>query len=108
MALAFKYLESHYAIEEAEYPYVSGTTTKAGTCEYDSRKHTEVQVTDFKQVTPMMRNQLLASISMGPTSVAIEADRDVFRNYESGILTDSSCGKALNHGVLAVGWGNDN
>ena len=43
---------------------------------------------------------------MGPTSVAIEADETAFQQYTEGILSQG-CGAKLDHGVLAVGWGND-
>jgi len=38
-------------------------------------------------------------------SVAIEADKSVFQHYTGGIITSSSCGTNLDHGVAAVGYG---
>jgi len=54
----------------------------------------------------MRDEELRASIEMGPTSVAIEADETPFQQYTEGILSQG-CGAKLDHGVLAVGWGND-
>merc|ERR1712032_1309072 len=51
---------------------------------------------------------LMASIEIGPTSVAIEADKMVFQQYTSGILNSTACGTQLDHGVLAVGYGSEN
>ena len=48
----------------------------------------------------------MASIAKGPVSVAIEADQLVFQMYQSGVLTHG-CGDKLDHGVLAVGYGNE-
>jgi len=48
-----------------------------------------------------------AALANGPVSVAIEADKSVFQSYRSGVITSSLCGKKLDHGVLAVGYGTD-
>merc|ERR1711991_928945 len=44
--------------------------------------------------------------NVGPVSVAIEADQMSFQLYSKGVLT-GNCGKNLDHGVLAVGFGTD-
>lgn len=105
MAVAFKYLETHDAILESDYPYTSGTTRKAGSCKYSSKPHTSVEVSTYTSVQRDSSSQLKASIAVGPTSVAIEADKTVFQHYKSGVITSSACGTTLDHGVLAVGYG---
>jgi len=65
----------------------------------DVIKHTDVDQTE---------NALEAAVAGQPVSVAIEADKEVFQHYTSGVLTDDACGSALDHGVLAVGYGVDN
>merc|ERR1711912_225239 len=50
---------------------------------------------------------LKAALAKGPVSVAIEADKTVFQTYHSGVITSSSCGTQLDHGVLAVGYGTE-
>jgi len=52
-------------------------------------------------------NALEAAVAQQPVSVAIEADQTVFQHYTSGVLTNDACGSALDHGVLAVGYGVD-
>lgn len=49
---------------------------------------------------------LKAAVSMGPVSVAIEADQMAFQFYSGGVF-DSKCGTNLDHGVLVVGYGTD-
>jgi Papain family cysteine protease len=45
-------------------------------------------------------------VSHQPVSVAIEADERDFQLYQGGVF-DAPCGTALDHGVLAVGFGNE-
>jgi len=47
------------------------------------------------------------AVAQQPVSVAIEADRLVFQTYTSGIISSTTCGTNLDHGVLVVGYGTD-
>ena len=40
--------------------------------------------------------------------MAIEADKPVFQQYKTGVITGTACGTQLDHGVLAVGFGVEN
>lgn len=40
-------------------------------------------------------------------ATAIEADHRAFQLYTGGVFDDASCGSALDHGVLIVGYGTD-
>tara|TARA_B100001094_G_scaffold94143_1_gene90035 strand:- start:244 stop:1068 length:825 start_codon:yes stop_codon:yes gene_type:complete len=42
-----------------------------------------------------------------PVAVSIEADTKTFQFYKGGILDSSNCGTELDHGVLAVGYGEE-
>ena len=56
----------------------------------------------------MSGTQLKAALNKNPVSIAIEADKMVFQQYKSGVITGSTCGTQLDHGVLAVGYGVEN
>merc|ERR1711990_1290941 len=63
-------------------------------------------VTSFSDVKTDSESQLLAAVTAGPVSVAIEADQSGFQFYKSGVFS-GTCGTKLDHGVLVVGYGSD-
>jgi len=91
----------------ANYPYVSGTTKKAGTCQDSScGKDSSVAPASYTDVATNSDSALMSAINQQPVSVAIEADQAAFQLYKSGVFT-AACGTNLDHGVLAVGYGTD-
>jgi KDEL-tailed cysteine endopeptidase len=50
----------------------------------------------------------MKAVAQQPVSIAIEADHQVFMFYDGGIIDDATCGTALDHGVLIVGYGEEN
>jgi C1A family cysteine protease len=62
-------------------------------------------VTGFQDVESGSEDAMKEALSEGPVSVAIEADQGVFQFYKSGVVTSKECGQNLDHGVLAVGYG---
>lgn len=103
MDQAFEYIISNNGITtEAAYPY----TAMDGTC--NTTATAAMMITSYTDVTSGDENALAAAVSLGPVSVAIEADQACFQFYSSGILNDPSCGTNLDHGVLAVGYDKTN
>jgi len=102
---AFKYAIDTGMCSEAVYPYLSGITTSAGTC---NKCSPSVFVVGCADVKPNNQVSLKEAVANGPVSIAIEADTRYFQSYTSGILTDVACGTTLDHGVLIVGYGVDN
>jgi len=106
MDYGFEYIIGQNGVcQENDYPYTSGTTRKAGSCERSSCTHYD-RITDYADVTSNSQDALESALCEGPVSIAIEADEDAFQLYSSGVLT-GSCGSNLDHGVLLVGMGTD-
>ena len=101
---AFQWCQTNMIDLESAYPYTAVTGT---TCRMSSMTG-QFNTTGYVAVTQNSSSALMGSIETGPTSVAIEADRSAFQYYSTGILNSSACGTNLDHGVLAVGYGNDN
>jgi C1A family cysteine protease len=90
---------------EEAYPYVSGTTKTAGTC--NSKICTNVANSDIAKYIDVEANSdsaMMSAIAAQPVSIAIEADQREFQLYKSGVFT-GTCGTNLDHGVLVVGYG---
>jgi len=106
MDSAFSWAKKNGGIcTEAAYPYTSGTTKKAGTCN-QSKCSKYSAPTGYVDVAKNSESALTAALNDGPVSVAIEADQSAFQLYKSGVFT-GTCGTNLDHGVLAVGYGTD-
>jgi KDEL-tailed cysteine endopeptidase len=101
---AFKYVIEHGQCSLSAYPYTSGTG-KSGACQ----KCTSVaHISSCSDVKPNDQLSLKAAVAQQPVAIAIEADTRYFQSYSSGVLTSSSCGTNLDHGVLIVGYGEEN
>merc|ERR1719454_118189 len=101
----FKYIESKGDALESAYSY----TGKTGTCSTSKQSDAAIKpgkVTSFNDVTTDSEPQMMAAVSKGPVSVAIEADQSGFQFYKSGVFS-GACGTNLDHGVLVVGYGTD-
>lgn len=102
---AFKFIIEKGQCSNASYPYTSGVTQKSGSCQKCSAV---VKLSSCSDVKPNDHISLTAAVAQQPVSVAIEADTRYFQSYSGGILTSSSCGTNLDHGVLVVGYGTEN
>ena len=97
---AFQYAEQNALCSEQDYAY----TAQDGKCK--SCKGL-VKVQSFVDIPAGNEQALLQAVATkGPVSVAIEADQNAFQFYSSGVL-DSGCGDQLDHGVVVVGYGQE-
>lgn len=95
---AFAYVRDKGICKESEYPYKA----EDGTCK---KRKPVVHIKDYCDIPPNNEDLLLKYVSIGPVSVAIEADSQDFQLYKSGIFNSSFCGEELDHGVAIVGYG---
>jgi len=105
MDAGFKYLKGLGAKgddTESTYKYEA----KDGKCRATSFTPSNIKVTGHKDVRGGESGLRNAVGTVGPVSIAIEADQRAFQFYKSGILT-KGCGQRLDHGVLAVGYGSE-
>jgi hypothetical protein len=101
MDYGFQYIIDNAGLDsEADYPYVE----KNEACNAAKAKTAVATIKSFTDVTPKSEEDLATAVSSGPVSVAIEADQRSFQSYSGGILS-AACGTKLDHGVLAVGYG---
>merc|ERR1719229_1667026 len=101
---AFGYAEKHALCTEDSYSYEAARgQCKAASCHIGIPKG---GVVGFKDVARDSGKALMEAVAQQPVSIAIEADKSVFQLYHSGVLT-GQCGSALDHGVLAVGYGTE-
>ena len=101
---AFEYVVKNGGLDtEKDYPYKA----KDGSCNSSKQKKHAATISSYKDVATNDENALAAAVAQQPVSVAIEADQPAFQFYRSGVF-DTSCGTKLDHGVLAVGYGEDN
>jgi KDEL-tailed cysteine endopeptidase len=102
---AFKFVIENGQCSDSEYPYESGVTKEDGNCE--SCKAV-VSISSCYDVESNNQQLLKDAVYQQPVSIAIEADTRYFQSYSSGILDSAQCGTKLDHGVLIVGYGEEN
>ena len=100
MDSAFEYVMDNGICGETDYEY----TGKKETCKDCD---TIVTISGCSDVTPKNEVILKNAVYQQPVSVAIEADTREFQLYNSGVITGDSCGTNLDHGVLVVGYGEE-
>jgi cathepsin L len=106
MDLAFAYIKKNGGIDtEASYPYVADEGDHV--CKFNAST-IGGRVTGFVDIQTGNETQLTEAIAtIGPISVAIDAD-SALQHYKGGIFDEFSCNpETLNHGVLAVGYGSE-
>ena len=94
---AFEYSIVNGQCSSLDYPYTA-EKSKCYMCE---------SVTSFRECFNVATNDqvsLKVAVALQPVAVAIDANSYYFQSYSSGILTSEMCGTDLDHGVLIVGY----
>jgi hypothetical protein len=105
MDSAFSWIEKNSGLcSEQDYPYTSGDTKSAGTCETSCKNVDNSQIHSFADVPANSDDDMMATLNVQPVSIAIQADQKDFQLYSTGVFT-GSCGTSLDHGVMVVGYG---
>jgi cathepsin L len=102
---AFKYIEKYGLESEDDYPY---TAKQAWSCKYKADK-VVTKITGYTDIQHGSEDDLQNALAtVGPVSVAIDASHSSFQFYKTGVYIEKSCSSSsLDHGVLAVGYGNE-
>ncbi|KAM7542767.1 hypothetical protein Aperf_G00000013457 [Anoplocephala perfoliata] len=110
---AFEYIKVAGGMNtEDVYPYISGSTGEAnGQCSFNPTEAI-AKVTGLVDIPSKSEEDLMEALAYnGPISVAINAGLQSFMMYHEGIYDDPAClgdMDTLNHGVLLVGYGEQN
>lgn len=103
------YLAEDYAVQngvdtEASYPYTAGSGM-SGNCSYN-KTNVGARFTQVVKLPQGDGDALWHAVgTVGPVSVAIDAEDD-FMMYKSGVFSSKSCSTSmLDHAVLVVGYG---
>lgn len=97
----FKFVMQNGQCSLSSYPY----TAKDGSCQ---KCNPVAKISSCADVKPNDQLSLKAAVAQQPVAIAIEADTRLFQSYSEGVLTSTSCGTNLDHGVLIVGYGREN
>ncbi|GLT51612.1 hypothetical protein SLA2020_250120 [Shorea laevis] len=104
MDYAFDFIVKNGGIDtEEDYPYRA--TDNA--CDPNKKNARVVTIDRYEDVPENDEHSLKKAVAHQPVSVAIEAGGRAFQLYQSGVFT-GICGTALDHGVVAVGYGTEN
>lgn len=102
---AFDFVINNGQCQYKQYPYVSGQTMTAEDCDDTCAPY--AKMSKCFDVEPNNQVALKQAVFQQPVAIAIEADTYEFQSYSSGILDTPKCGTQLDHGVLIVGYGEE-
>jgi len=107
--LGFTYIQLFGHQTDADYPYVSGTTTNTEDCAYDyDNAPPAVGITGYNVLPSNDQDAVMTHLAeVGPLAVAVYASK--WGSYHGGVFSGCAFDEniALNHAVQLVGYGTD-
>ncbi|KAL5493700.1 hypothetical protein EMCRGX_G014919 [Ephydatia muelleri] len=103
---AIKYVVDNGGIDtESSYSFRG----KQSSCQYNS-KNSGASATGAVGISYGSESDLMAAVAtVGPVAVAVDANTNAFRFYQSGVFDSSTCSSTkLNHAMLVTGYGSYN
>ncbi|XP_062815128.1 procathepsin L isoform X2 [Anolis carolinensis] len=100
---AFEYVRENGGIDsEQDYPYLE---QEASGCRYNAQARV-ANCSSLVRIQSGSEEALEHAVAtVGPVSVAVDAQSFFFHFYKSGVFSSSWCGQRVNHAMLAVGYG---
>jgi len=89
---------------ESDYPYIA--TDRMMCWDANCTEVPGTHVESFTRLNGGNVDELRQSIAIQPTSIAMAANSMEFQFYHEGVF-NGTCSHALDHGILAVGYGHD-
>ena len=108
---ALTYIEQSGIQYESSYPFFSGTSNKAGTCQYSANQANDI-VTSYTSCpqhpqTICGRNSIISMLANGPIIAVIDASSPILQHYTSGILDYKCTASIFDHAINIAGVGSD-
>merc|ERR1712146_518434 len=104
---AYKYLTGKDLYTLASYPYVSGKSGHANSCQSGTASGVSISgylTVDGAGSGSRGDSALATALMTGPVTITVAADNQ-FANYHKGIMTGVPTQCNLNHAILATGFG---
>ena len=103
MGKAFEYIKRNGGITTwANYPY----TAIEGTCDASRAAQTVTTISGYGRVVSNSERALMVAVARQPIGVGVDVSDD-FQHYTGGVF-HGSCGTAVNHAVLVIGYDDTN
>jgi C1A family cysteine protease len=113
MVKSYKYIVKNGVMKNSDYGYRTELNSEPrcklvySHCKYDPERVAQ-KIKGYVNIQKGSEDDLLNAVSMRPVSAAVDAHHRPFKLYRSGVFELASCTTHLTHGLLVVGYGEDN